>query len=173
MDADYFALLGVKPAFWPDEAAIRKAYLDQQRAAHPDLLQRSGEDPQAIEHRAAAINKAYSVLKDFESRLKYMLQLKGSLVDDEKYPLPQEFLMEMMDLNDLVLESTSSEAAKNTADQSLRSYEDDVLAAITGKTREYDAQASDPLLAGIKDLYFRRRYLKRLRMNLQNAGAQP
>ncbi len=173
MEPDHFALLGVMPAFWPDEAAIRKAYLEQQRLSHPDLLQKSGGDPQAIEQHAAAINKAYTVLKDFELRVKFMLQINGSLNDDEKYPLPQEFLMEMMDLNDLMLEAGSGEDAKNIADQSLKQYEDAVLGALSGKTREYDAQASDALLAEIKDLYFRRRYLKRLRMNLQNAGAQP
>lgn len=69
MIIDYYAVLGV--AFDADLATIKAAYRRQIRAHHPDLsVYQDGSDIA----QAAAINRAYAVLKDADSRAQYDLE---------------------------------------------------------------------------------------------------
>ena len=50
------------------------------------------------------INKGYKTFQNDDETIKYVLQLKGLLEEDEKYELPPDFLMEMMELNEILMD---------------------------------------------------------------------
>lgn len=71
--ADHYSTLGVGPD--ASSAAIKRAYRAAAREAHPDKLpSASAESLAAANQRLAALNTAYSVLKDEDKRRLYDLQ---------------------------------------------------------------------------------------------------
>lgn len=70
MTADAFATLGLPRAAVLDEAVLKAAYDAQGRATHPDQL---GGDAEV----SAAVNEAYQVLSEPESRLKLLVELEA------------------------------------------------------------------------------------------------
>ena len=49
-------------------------------------------------------NEAYKTLSDFDKRMKYILEIKAVLDEEGKNQIPQDFLMEMMDINEQLME---------------------------------------------------------------------
>ena len=50
------------------------------------------------------INKGFKILKDPDKTIKYVLEIKGLLQEEEKYELPPDFLTEMMELNERLMD---------------------------------------------------------------------
>ena len=101
----YFAFYGLPISFYPDEKALKKLFLETSRKFHPDYFTLASEDEKANALIQSSYNNdAYKVLSDEHSRLKYILDLKNILKEEGKNAIPQEFLMEMMELNEKVME---------------------------------------------------------------------
>merc|ERR1712127_1087704 len=49
-------------------------------------------------------NNAFKTLSNFDKRMKYILELKEVLGEEGKNKIPQEFLMEMMEINENLME---------------------------------------------------------------------
>ncbi len=58
--------------------------------------------------RSSVVNKAYKTFSNDDDTLKYFLEIKGLLQEDEKYELSPQFLMEMMELNEQLMEVDDS-----------------------------------------------------------------
>jgi hypothetical protein len=56
--------------------------------------------------------KGLKILQDRDQTIKYVLQLKGLLEEEEKYQLPPDFLMEMMEMNEKLLEEDPDDFRK-------------------------------------------------------------
>lgn len=93
---DYFEWFGLERKFNIDKAGLRKAFLTKSMELHPD---KAGLDEKSAMELSEYNNKAYAVLKDSYKTLDYILHLEGIVLADEKYQLPQDFLMDMLDLN--------------------------------------------------------------------------
>jgi molecular chaperone HscB len=50
------------------------------------------------------LNKAFTTFQDPDKTIKYVLQLKGLLEEEEKYELPPDFLMEVLEINEELME---------------------------------------------------------------------
>ena len=110
---NYFELFDIPVSLNVDAGSLTKKYFELQKKFHPDFYTQAGEAEQeeALE-KSSAINKALKVLQNKDSTIKYVLQLKGLLEEEEKYPLPPDFLMEVMELNEnLSADSTEAIAA--------------------------------------------------------------
>lgn len=106
---DYFALLGFDRTFNIDLPALRQKYLQLSRLFHPDFHQdKSPEALKEIEEKSALFNKAWSCLKDDNSRLIHLIELHG--IEWEKISLPPDFLMDMMELNEQIESQGKTEA---------------------------------------------------------------
>ena len=72
---------------------------------HPDFFTLDGIEKQMEALEVSTLNnKAYNTLKDFDRRLKYILEEKSVLKEEGSNNLPQEFLMEMMKVNEAVMD---------------------------------------------------------------------
>lgn len=94
---DYFALLGVRPAFSVDAAALTAAYRRLQRAHHPDVAAAAAataatttaaadaaatatgrrSPPLSSDELSATINAAYATLRSPAARARYLLRRAG------------------------------------------------------------------------------------------------
>src|SRR5262249_30479679 len=86
--------LGLPRRFRLDAAALERNYLARSREVHPDF---TGNDPASLQ-AAAALNEAYTTLREPFRRAEYLLQLEGGPSATEVKQMPAEFLEEMLDL---------------------------------------------------------------------------
>ncbi len=165
---DYFALYGIAPTLSPDAAALRKTYYQLSKEHHPD--RHSGTDgggqADALQ-MSSQVNEGYRIMNDEDALLGYMLRYAGVLEDEEQYKLPADFLMEMMELNEAV---GNVAMAPDMAGEARREYEQAASAWKDGfaplRDRYNFGERTPELLAAIKDYYFRKKYLLRIKERL-------
>lgn len=115
MIPDYFALLGIEPAFDIDLAALEAAYFKAQRQYHPDRFigKPPAERQQALQ-LSVDCNNGYQTLKDPHSRAVYLLKQRNIHVADSKEAEKpsQALLMEIMQWREDIDEAESPTALK-------------------------------------------------------------
>jgi molecular chaperone HscB len=103
---DHFDRLGLPRRFALDPAAVERAYLARSRAVHPDYhLAGSSADLSASLELSAALNEAYTTLRDPFERAEYLLRLDGGPSAAEQKQMPQAFLAEMLEARERVEEA--------------------------------------------------------------------
>lgn len=164
---NYFELYNLPQGFSPAPAAVKAKYYELSRKYHPDRFAQADEATRDEAIKMASLNnQAYKTLTDADLLMAYVLQLNGVMTSDEKYQLPPEFLMEMMDLNELVsdLEDNPTDAGlalqANTALASQLAEWDNECSELIA---QYERQPDHITLLQIKDMYFRRKYLLRIK----------
>ena len=101
---NYFELFGLPIGFQVDTQKLRAAFMEIQKATHPDKFAQGNPDEQeaALEQSSLA-NKGYTLLNQKERILPYVLEILGVLTPDEKYALEPSFLMEIRHLKVMLL----------------------------------------------------------------------
>ena len=167
---NYFELYGITPSFNIDAAAVRKKFYELSRTHHPDFNGGgTATEQQEVLEKSAMINEAYKTLLNKDLLIKYILTSKGLLQEEEKYNLPPDFLMEVMDLNEQVMEldkgdTTAVAALMATA----KNLETELYEAIEPVMDNYSEDtATEKELLQVKDYYFKKKYLDRIISGLQ------
>jgi molecular chaperone HscB len=165
---NYFELYNIPQSFQPDAGEVKKKYYELSRKYHPDRFTMADEDSKIEALRMSAMNNdAYKVLNNADATMAYVLKLHGMLEEEEKYELPPAFLMEMMDLNETISDyemDAENESMKVQATQALQEQMDDWDTQVAPLIAKYDAERPDEgLLQQIKDRYFRKKYLLRIK----------
>jgi molecular chaperone HscB len=118
---DHFERLGLPRRFSLDPAALEAAYLERSRAVHPDFHHTgSGGEQAASEALTAAVNEAYTTLKDPFRRAEHLLALLGGPTATDVKDIPPAFLMEMMDLREEIERADAAGKARHEADAKRR-----------------------------------------------------
>lgn len=102
---DYFLLLGIDYNLQTEDEQVRQNFLNLIRANHPDQFVSDPGKLEAALQKSIEINAAFKQLKTFEGRVEHWLQLAGKETEADKKPADMEFLMEMMEINDLIEET--------------------------------------------------------------------
>lgn len=169
---NYFELYDLEVTFRPDKDLVKKKYYELSRKYHPDRFTLASVDEQAEALKMSSLNnEAFKTLKNNDATMAYVLKLNNLLEEEEKYNLPPDFLMEMMDLNEQVSElemdgddENTKKQAQEALDVQLELWQKQVNPLIQ---RFEDGDTCEELLKQIKDFYFRKKYLLRIneRMN--------
>jgi len=164
---NYFELYDIPVSFAPDAAVVKKKFYELSRKYHPDRYTLAGADEQAEALRMAALNNdAYKTLQSTDATMAYILKINELLEDEEKYNLPPDFLMEMMDLNESISEyemDPENETYKNDAHNMMNAQMEAWTADVAPLLQQYEAgNTSKELLLQVKDYYFRKKYLLRI-----------
>ena len=160
---NYFELFEIPVNIKNDPALLSKKYVELQRKYHPDFFTQSTkyEQSDALEI-SSSINKALKVLKDENATIKYILQLKGLLEEEEKYALPPDFLMEMMELNENLTEEDTKHKDQIT------SYMNELYNEVRDIIDTYnDATVTNESLLKLKEYYYKKKYLQRILERLE------
>jgi molecular chaperone HscB len=167
---NYFELYCIAPSFTIDTAAVRKKFYELSRTHHPDFNGGgTATEQQEVLEKSAMINEAYKTLLNKDLLIKYILTSKGLLQEEEKYNLPPDFLMEVMDLNEQVMEldkgdTTAVAALMATA----KNLETELYEAIEPVMDNYsESTSTEKELLQVKDYYFKKKYLDRIISGLQ------
>ena len=169
---NFFEFYELPVSFNPDQNAIKQKFYALSKKFHPDFYinESQGKQEEVLE-LSTVNNKAFQVLKDDQKRLHYILELKGQLVEGENYSLPQSFLMEMMDVNEALmeLEFDSDEAKLKTLIKQISDIETSLSRDLKELTSSFDASEGieqESSLKSIKDIYYRNKYLLRIKESL-------
>lgn len=167
---NYFEFFDIPVQFQLDEAQLKRQYYVNSKKYHPDFYTLESAEKQAeILQLSTLNNEAYNTLANFDTRMRYVLQLKGILAEEGQNTIPQDFLMSMMDINEALmeLEFDNAPVAREQVAQQLAEQETSIYADITDIITNYDdAIATDEQLEKVKDYYLKKRYLLRIRENL-------
>ena len=128
---DHFDRLGLPRRFSLDPAALEREYLARSRAVHPDYhqLASSAEQAASVEF-SAAINEAYTTLKDPFKRAEYLQKLEGGPSASELKDMPAEFLEEMLDLRTEIAGLTPDAPEAQAMEKQLRDRRDQMLGEV-------------------------------------------
>jgi len=157
---NYFELFEIPVGFAIDPVKLNKTYISLQKKYHPDYFGQSNEEDQlnAVE-LSGQINKAYRTFKSKDLTLQYFLQIKGLVEEGEPYKLPPDFLMEVMELNELKMDGAAPEEITRKA----QTMEDEIFGEIKTLLEGYDdGKATVADLLKIKDYYYKKKYIDRL-----------
>ena len=165
----YFELFNIPLNLFPDLKEIKSKFYELSKIHHPDINQSS--DPadyvKSLE-MSGLVNQAYKTLSDFDHRLKYILDCVGALTDPNEQLSP-DFLMEMMELNEVMMEASDDPVKKQQflADLDFRETEQiDQLTKIWDSVDSGTPSADQ--IEQLKKVYFERKYLLRIRKNLNS-----
>ncbi len=152
---NYFELFGLPVSLQTDQAMLAKKYFELQKKYHPDFFANSSEYEQAEALEISSqLNKALKVLKDQDQTIKYVLQLKNKLEEEEKYQLPPDFLMEMMELNEELNEDSASQ---------VQAIEKQLYSEVQPIIENYrDDSITNAELEQLKEYYYKKKYLHRI-----------
>ncbi|SFG89470.1 Fe-S protein assembly co-chaperone HscB [Pedobacter insulae] len=169
---NYFDFYEIPISFNPDQDVVKQKFYALSKKYHPDFyINESQEKQEEILELSTLNNKSFQVLRDDQKRLQYILQLKGQLVEGENYALPQHFLMEMMEVNEALMEMEfdPDPDKMTTLTNQISEIEDALrrdLHALTASFDQSDEESQEASLKEIKDLYYRNKYLYRIKERL-------
>ncbi len=152
---NYFDLFELPVSLKIDQGSLAQKYFELQKKFHPDFFTQATEHEQeeALEI-SSQLNKALKVFKNKEETIKYVLQLKGLLEEEEKYQLPPDFLMEMMELNEGL--SGDSFLQVTNREQELYSIVEPIIEHYN------DSTVTTADLLKLKEYYYKKKYIQRI-----------
>ena len=175
---NYFELYELPIKFHPDNEQVKKKFYELSKKYHPDFHAGESEDKQQeILELSTLNNKAYQVLSNPLKRIEYVLALNYMMTEGEKYKLPQDFLMDMMDVNEEIMEqevhpnATALITIQGQVDAIERKLFDELKQYTDAYDNEPEQQHEDTLLK-IKDIWYRQKYLLRIRESLSKFASR-
>lgn len=163
---NYFELFDIPVSLKPDKGQLKNKFYDLSRKYHPDFFARATEAEQAEAlETSSQINKAFQVLQDHDETVKYVLGLKKLMEEDEKYRLSPGFLMEVMELNELLMEAKMSEDPEvaEQLQKTIAEIQSEIYEPVKHIIENFkEGIVTKEELLQVKEYYFRRKYLNRI-----------
>lgn len=166
---NHFEFYGIPESFTVDAVTLKKMFYKLSKEYHPDFYVNESEAKQReILELSTLNNKAYQTLSDPYKRMEYILKLHELLAEGAKPQLPANFLMEMMDINERLMEIDDTLQLGHITAEVL-AIEGDIDESLIKLTTDYDNldnTAKESRLNEIVDCYYRQKYLLRIKESL-------
>ncbi len=166
---NYFEFYGIPESFEIDAVSLKKKFYELSKKYHPDFYAaESAEKQEEVLELSTFNNKAYQVLSNADKRTEYILRQHKLLAEGDKYPLSPDFLMEMMELNEQLIDA-EDEATINTIKVSVKEASDSLNEELAQQTQDFSVKTNfDQEIAfkQILDIYYRKKYLLRIQESL-------
>lgn len=163
---NYFELYGLPVLMKVDVSEVKKKYYELSRRYHPDFYTQDNETVQAdVLERSADVNKAFKVFQNPEDTIKYVLQLKDLIHEEEKYELDPEFLMEVMDINEQLmdLELGADKESVDVCEQKTKELLNQIYNDVAHIVENYqEGITTEKELLQVKGYYYKKKYLQRI-----------
>lgn len=164
---NYFELFEIPVSLKVDTGALQSRFFELSRKYHPDFYANAvpALQAEALE-KSAMLNKAWKTFGDPDATIKYVLKSKELLADEEKYDLPPEFLMEVLEINEELMDR--GENTDKVLAERIRKIEKEIYAPVEEIINRFNEETtSQEELLQVKEYYFKKKYLDRIRDQLQ------
>ena len=172
---NYFEFYGLPESFEIDQAQLKKKFYELSKKYHPDFYaSESVEKQDEVLELSTLNNKAYQVLANADKRVDYILRQHNLLADGDKYPLAPDFLMEMMEINEQLMDA-DDEATINQIKTSVKEASDNLEAELADQTKDFNIKTKPEQAEALKkvlDIYYRKKYLLRITESFNTFAAR-
>jgi molecular chaperone HscB len=173
--SNYYDFLDLPHTLVLDEKNLEQRFYALSRKLHPDLFSRKSAQEQAYSTDASAVlNDAYRTLRDPLRRAEYLLEENGLLIAEQQTKdVPPELLEEVFELN-MALEELrmgDDDALPQLAEakKKFAAMQGEIDHELLEQFAVYDAAPGKEALATIRSLLNRRRYIRNLVRDVDNA----
>ncbi len=157
---NYFELFNIPVSLSLDKAQLSKKFFEIQKKYHPDFFSNATPDEKEVALQLSTMaNNALKTFQNPDNIIKYVLQLKGLLQEEEKYQLAPSFLIEVMELNELKMDG-ADDAELQIRTQQLQAGMYQSILPIIENYKDGTTPESD--LLKVKEFYYMKKYLDRL-----------
>lgn len=166
---NYFEIFGIPVQLKMDKSLLPKKYFELSRKFHPDFFANStpSEQQQALEI-TASLNKAFKTFQNQDDTIKYVLQLKGLLVEEEKYQLPPDFLMAVLEVNEQLMDAGEEPEIKKNIQSAIVNLQSEIYEPVKEIIENYrEDLTTEKELLQVKEYYYKKKYLNRLNRELE------
>lgn len=161
-----FELYEIPISFSPNQAFVKKQYFALSRKYHPDFYSDATDfDKEEILEKSSLVNKGYKIFLNQDELIKYILQISNLLVDEEKYVLPNNFLIQMMELNETLMEAKFDKNLNRVSEiiNEIKNIQTQLFNPIKKVIEsEIFANLNNSDLLEVKEYYFKKKYLNRI-----------
>jgi molecular chaperone HscB len=163
----YFELFEIPVQLKINAALLSKKFFELSKKYHPDYFANESEEIQAeVLEKSALLNKAWKTFQSSDATIKYVLQEKGLLEEEEKYELPPDFLMEVMDINEAIMDADDA-AVTSSLQTTINNLQSDIYEPVKETVESYqDGVTTEKELLQVKAYYYKKKYLDRIRKQL-------
>ncbi len=174
---NYFTFYNIEELFFIYEAKLKQDYLILSKEYHPDFYLDDDEKYAEALHVSSINNKAYKQLKTLEGRVDHILRENGLLEANEN-KLTQDFLLQMMDINEAIMElkMEPNEQKVETISVEVNAFEDGLNQTLISLAQQADKELGNDrvrieIIENIKDIYLKQKYLLRIKESLNTFAA--
>ena len=170
-----FEIFDLPLTYYVDQAEVKRKFYALSRAFHPDF-HTTGSEADQIEalEQSTAVNSAYVILSDENKRLAHILEILGVLPEEGSAKVPTEFLMEMMEVNERIMEWQMNP----DQDQLQHFYNEveklnlDILDEVQPILKTINEHTNADESRVVVDYYLKHRYLLCIKKNLDKFAGQ-
>ena len=163
---NYFELFDIPVQLRVDTQSLSSRFFALSREFHPDFhAQADAAKRNEVLEKSALLNRAWKTFQQPDETIKYVLQLKGLLEEEEKHALPADFLMEVMDINEALMDP--EENTREKLEKRIVELNTEIYAPVKELVENYQENSTPPeALLRVKDWYYKKKYLDRIRRQL-------
>lgn len=165
---NYFELFEIPVQLRVDSKALAEKFFELSRKYHPDyFINKENKDQAEALEKSALLNKAYKTFQNPDETIKYVLQLKGLLEEEEKYELPPDFLMEVLEINEQLMDVEDDPELKARMETQVENLQSEIYEPVKEIVEHYqEGVTSEKELLQVKAYYYKKKYLQRIRRQL-------
>jgi molecular chaperone HscB len=165
---NYFELFEIPVQLKVDKASLPRKYFELSRKYHPDFfVNGTGEEQTLALEKSALLNKALKTFQNPDETIKYVLQLKGLLEEEEKYELPPDFLMEVLEINEELMELGENKTLLPKLELRITELQAEIYEPVKEIVESYkEGITSEKELLQVKEYYYKKKYLDRIKRQL-------
>ncbi len=167
MAMTYFELFELPVTLKVNTSELSRKFFELSKKYHPDYFINEGDQAQADAlEKSALLNKAWKTFQNPDETIKYVLQLKGVLEEEEKYELPPGFLMEVLDINEQLMDAEEP-AVKAELESAIHNLQNEIYEPVKEMVEHYQEDSvTEKELLQVKAYYYKKKYLDRIRRQL-------
>ena len=175
---NYFEFYNLPVLFHVNVAEVKIKFYELSKKYHPDFfVNEPDKKQQEILELSTLNNKAYQVLLHPLKRIEYILALNNLMAEGDKYQLSQDFLLDMMDVNEALMEQElePDAVALDSIIRQVDVIEKGLFEELKKHTDDFDREPfkqHNGTLLKIKDIWYRQKYLLRIRESLNRFAAR-
>jgi molecular chaperone HscB len=165
----YFELFEIPVQLNVNTAPLSKKFFELSKRYHPDYFANENDEVQAEAlEKSALLNKAWKTFQNPDATIKYVLQEKGLLEEEEKYELPPDFLMEVMDINEQLMDAEEP-GVMTSLKSTIQNLQSEIYGPVKEVVENYkDGVTTEKELLQIKQYYYKKKYLDRINRQLSD-----
>ena len=167
MAMEYFELFEIPVQLKVTPGSLSQKFFELSRKYHPDYFVQQGEMEQAgALEKSAMLNKAFRTFQNTDETIRYVLMQKGLMQEEEKYELPPDFLMEVLEINEQLMDM-DDQAANAAVRSTIENLQTEIYEPVKDIVEHYqEGVTSEKELLQVKEYYYKKKYLDRIRRQL-------